>query len=597
MKQSRLISSTLLLTLFAFHLTTATAAAKEEWLRLKTSNFTVISNAGQKNAKRVAAQLEVFRSVLAQLLPRAKIASATPNTVFLFKDHYSFRPFKPKYKGDTRDNVAGYFLPGWDENQIALTGEVRGINPFEVIFHEYVHYVVNNSVGNTPIWLNEGLAEYYSTFTVLDDDAGRIRIGAPIARHIITLRNQVPLPLSKLLAVNRNSPEYNESAKAGVFYAQSWALVHYLLNGSEDGRRFPQLADFLKRLAAGTPRDEAFKQAFQADYQTIEKELRQYVSKFSFRVLEGNTTAAAGQDPKLLQAEPLSETESQVSLGNLQLRVGRADEAAERLDKAMRLDASYAPGLIAQATIKMQQDRLTEAESLLNDAVKSDAANYLGHFYHGALLGRQGKYQEAVEHYRKASSLKPESAWVMGELSLTYLKAGMEKESDETYLKALNLDPHNEAILHRRAFAGLELGHGARAAAAAVGYLNRQGWSEKHSIYVALVAYFGSRNAQRPEAAENILAEAAKRVDKSEWVFSVLQYLQRSITEAALLAQAGGDNDKLTEAHAYIGLDLALKGEREAALPHLSWVKDNGNKNFVEYPLATAELKRLESDK
>lgn len=370
-----------------FCVTASTTFAKENWQRLRTNNFTVISNAGQNDIKRVATQLEVFRSVLAQLLPRARISSPVPNTVFLFKDHHSFRPFKPKYKGDTRDNVAGYFLPGWDENQIALTGEVRGINPFEVIFHEYVHYVVNNSVNNTPVWLNEGLAEYYSTFTILDDEEGKIRIGAPIARHLITLRNQTPPPLSKLLAVNRSSPEYNESAKAGTFYAQSWALVHYLLNGSKDGRRFPQLSDFLGRLAAGTPRDEAFKQAFQADYQTIEQELRQYVSKFAFRVMEGRASAAtAGQDPKTLQTEPLTEIESQVFLGNLQQRVGRAEEAAERLEKAMRVDATYAPGLVALATVRMRQDRPAEAESLINDAIKSDASNYLGHFYYGILL-------------------------------------------------------------------------------------------------------------------------------------------------------------------------------------------------------------------
>lgn len=43
-----------------------------------------------------------------------------------------------------------------------------------------------------------------------------------------------------------------------------------------------------------------------------------------------------------------------------------------------------------------------------------------------------------------------------------------------------------------------------------------------------------------------------------------------------------------------IGLALSLAGERQEALKHLQWVKDNGNKSFVEYPAALTELKRLE---
>ena len=40
-------------------------------------------------------------------------------------------------------------------------------------------------------------------------------------------------------------------------------------------------------------------------------------------------------------------------------------------------------------------------------------------------------------------------------------------------------------------------------------------------------------------------------------------------------------------------MDLSLTGRREEALLHLRWVKENGNQNFVEYPLALAELGRL----
>jgi hypothetical protein len=36
------------------------------------------------------------------------------------------------------------------------------------------------------------------------------------------------------------------------------------------------------------------------------------------------------------------------------------------------------------------------------------------------------------------------------------------------------------------------------------------------------------------------------------------------------------DNDKLTEARCFLGLDDALKGNKDQALAHFHWVRDNG---------------------
>jgi lipoprotein NlpI len=109
---------------------------------------------------------------------------------------------------------------------------------------------------------------------------------------------------------------------------------------------------------------------------------------------------------------------------------------------------------------------------------------------------------------------------------------------------------------------------------------------------MAFVAHFGYRQSQQTEAARQVLEDAATKSNTSGWPFPVVQYLQRKLTADALLALAT-DNNKQTEAHAYIGMDLSINGEREAALAHLRWVAENGNKNFVEYPLALSEIKRL----
>ena len=60
---------------------------------------------------------------------------------------------------------------------------------------------------------------------------------------------------------------------------------------------------------------------------------------------------------------------------------------------------------------------------------------------------------------------------------------------------------------------------------------------------------------------------------------------------------AADSNDRQTEAHGYIGLDLLLKDQKDLAVTHFKWVKERGNRNFVEYIFSTIELNRLEGEK
>src|SRR4030095_9328321 len=102
--------------------------------------------------RKVATKLEQFRQMLALMFPRLKIETPIPTTVVIFKNHDSFRPFKPLYKGKTQENVGGYFVSRQDINYIALTAEMRGLSPYEVIFHEYEHFITRNNLRRAPPW-------------------------------------------------------------------------------------------------------------------------------------------------------------------------------------------------------------------------------------------------------------------------------------------------------------------------------------------------------------------------------------------------------------------------------------------------------------
>jgi lipoprotein NlpI len=110
---------------------------------------------------------------------------------------------------------------------------------------------------------------------------------------------------------------------------------------------------------------------------------------------------------------------------------------------------------------------------------------------------------------------------------------------------------------------------------------------------MVIVGALGYLKAGRVDEANKLLSLAQKRLNPNAWPYPIVGYLLKNISKEALLSLAT-DNDKMTEARTYMGLALSFAGERQEALKHLQWVKDNGNKTFVEYPAALAELRRLE---
>ncbi|MBC7931608.1 MAG: tetratricopeptide repeat protein [Rubrivivax sp.] len=571
----------------------AAVSAKETWVRVRTKNFTLVSNAGESKARKVAVELEQFRYALSLLFPKARIETPVPTTVFLFKSDDSFTPFKPKYKGKIKENVGGYFVSTDDGNYIALASDARGsLGSTEIIFHEYEHFVVRNNVSGAPLWLNEGLAEFYSTFS--PDGERKASLGTPISRHIMALRQSyVQLPLEKLLAVDHKSPYYNESSKAGIFYAKSWALVHYLMLG-HDGRRKGQLGQFINGLGTGVPLEENFRQSFKADYKTIEGELDAYVKKFLFPGL--TITFNEQLDfAKEAQAAPLTEAESQFHLGDLLLHSNRPEDAEAYLLKSLELDNSIAAARVSLASVRLTQQRLPEAISLLREAVAKDPNDYSGHYHYANALLFNRQHEEALAEYRSAIRLKPDAPQVYFIFARALESIGRDEEAAEAFTKGLDLNPRNTRMFRSRSYLFLRMGRNAAAASDALMFLRRQGWRDDQSPYMALAAYLGLLRSRQSAPAARLLEDVPARLDASQWPYPVIRFLRREITKEELLKLAT-DNDKLTEAHAYVGLYLSLSGETDSALPHLRWVGEHGNKNFVEYPLALAEMKRLEAE-
>ncbi|MDQ1610962.1 MAG: hypothetical protein QOG00_893 [Pyrinomonadaceae bacterium] len=578
------------LLLFAAH----AAPAKDTWTSIKSKNFTVVGNVGESEMRKVTARLEQFRQAVALLFSGAKIETRVPTTVVLFKSHASFKPFKPKYKGKTKEDVGGYFLSGEDSNYIVLTTDTRGAtSPYQVIFHEYEHFILANNMRRAPAWLSEGLAEFVSTLETSDNEQ-KVRLGTPIEYHVYTLRQQSPIPLKTFFDVDRRSPQYNESDKAGVFYAQSWALIHYLMLGN-DGARRPQLTRFISQLNGELSIEENFRQSFQADYGKLESELRGYLKNHAYPVLEFTL-----EKPLELSKDAVSttmmEAEVEYYMGDLLLRSFRFDEAAERLEKSIALDEKFAPARVSLGQVRLYQRRPDEAQKVLREAVALDSQSALAHYHYASALGAGGKLEEAVASLRQAIALKPDLVGAHADLGRAYRNLRRNEESLAAYNEAIRHAPEEPYLYHSRAYVSLQLARGNGAVSDAKTYIKLQGWRDDSAPYLALAAYFGHRQKNRPADAARMLAEAAAKTDPTAaaWPRTIYKYLAGELTADELLKQST-DKDKLTESHTYIGLNLSLDGKRAEALPHLRWVTEQGNRNFVEYPLAVSEVERIEA--
>ena len=430
-----LLTLLLLLTIAPAH---TAVSAKDKWISVRSRNFFLIGNAGEKEVRQVAIKLEQFREVFTRLFPKMKFTSPVPTTVVVFKSDKSYAPFKP------RPNLAGFFQPGPDVNYITLTAELRSEqDPYNVIFHEYTHLLVNSTVGNAPAWFNEGLAEYYSSFNMSDDR--KVMLGKPISNHVYLLRDNKMLPLPTLFKVDHNSPYYNEREKQSIFYAQSWALMHYLIH--KPGGTLA-IDKFIKLVETNTPMAEAFQQSFQMTFEKMEKELRSYIRHDSYPVTEGTFKGKVDFDTEL-EVGLISEADAQAYLGDLLLH-SRSAASEGYLQKALALDPNHSMANASLAMLRVREGKVEEARKNLERAVTANSQNYLIHYYYAYALSREGMNgSQMISGYsqenltkmraelRRAISLRPDFPESYSLLAFVNLVAGSELEETVALLKQI----------------------------------------------------------------------------------------------------------------------------------------------------------------
>ena len=378
--------------LLAVSLGASSASGARSWQLIRGANVVVIGQQSAKALRDVAVEIEQFRMVVGNLFRGARQPLPMPTVVYLFDDENAMKPFVPLYNGKPAV-LGGYCHCGSsDDVNFIVAGLARYSESSAIIFHEYAHLLVRNAVRDVPVWLNEGLAEYYSTFA-LKSGGRQADIGRAIARHVLLLREHV-LPVAQLLAVDETSALYNEGERRSIFYAESWALTHYLLMERPDGASI--VNRYLTAVAAGTPSEKAFVDATGVSLKEMDLELRRYVTRPTFRVVALVLADRIDVDEPE-RARTISAAEADARLGDVQMRVGRLNEAAARIEAAAAAGADVAQAQLALGLLRLRQERKPEAWAPLEKAAALAPDDFIAQYTYALTLLRREGESEAEE--------------------------------------------------------------------------------------------------------------------------------------------------------------------------------------------------------
>jgi tetratricopeptide (TPR) repeat protein len=353
-------------------------ADKSQWVEVTTPNFIVVSNGGQGTAERVAAQFEQIRAIFRKALPYASAHESPVMTVLAAKDEKSLSELLPEFWEKGHEHRVGIFFYRMNKYYIALRSDLEGPNAYEPIYHEYFHSVTLPYMPGLPLWLAEGFADFYGNTVMMGKDAilGRANGGL-----INELRGGRLIPLDVLFQVDHSSPYYNEQNKTSLFYAESWALVHYLMAGDKGAHR-QLITNYLTALTKGADAVAAGRQAF-GDLGQFQRQLAQYIGNSTFYEIPMKSAPEISE--KHFPVRQLSAAESDAIRGDFQAYRGRADLARPLIDAAEKDDPKLALPHESMGMLAYSTGQHLEALHELSKAVELDPQNFRTLFFRSFL--------------------------------------------------------------------------------------------------------------------------------------------------------------------------------------------------------------------
>jgi tetratricopeptide (TPR) repeat protein len=389
-----LLAAVALLTCVPLH------AAEQKWLQISSDHFLVITDAGQKKGHEVAARFEQMRAVFSQLLVRQRVRLSEPIEILAIESPATYAQLVPVANGQ----APAFFLRGEDRVFIVLNTAVQ--DSWRAIEHPFAHYLLDYNYPPTGPWFDEGFAEYFASLyftskkTELGSDPelawpGQAFYSDPnggLKSLKEILDSPVWLNLTDLLEMKNRVVNGHEGTHHTLFYAQSWILLHYLLNQNklaEVGAYFDLVEN--QRL----PVAQAVQQAFGMTPAQLDQQVKDYFH--SLKKLEDSLRESQSL-PAPLNPEPIVESVLPMAVDD----VG---------DSTKQLPAREADALVAEMALRIpehREDAFAQLEKLADDP-KTETA--ISHRALSWAYVQKGDSKTAFEELRSALELNGSDPW------------------------------------------------------------------------------------------------------------------------------------------------------------------------------------------
>jgi tetratricopeptide (TPR) repeat protein len=414
----------------------------ENWLEVRSPHFTVVTNANEKAGRRIAGQFERMRSVFHVMFPQLSIETGSPIIVLAIKDEKDFRALEPQtYLAKGQLKLGGLFLRAPDKSYVLMRLDAEGEHPYAVVYHEYTHLLLGKSAEWLPLWLNEGLAEFYENTDIHEKD---VALGQPSPGNLELSRENRLLPLATLFTVDTSSPYYHEQNKGSIFYAESWALTHYFHVKDHQQKTF-RLTAYAELLAKKVDPVTAATRAF-GDLKQLQSDLEGYIRQGTFSYFKLSTSTEV--DDTAFKARALTGAQADAVRADFLAYNERVADARPLLDRVLQEDPQNVSAHETMGYLEFRAGHMDEARKWYEQAVKLDSQNYIAHYYFAAIAMNMGASPgddaQVESSLRAAIKLNPSFAPAFDRLAAF---EGMRRRNlDEAHLMALTatqLDPGN----------------------------------------------------------------------------------------------------------------------------------------------------------
>lgn len=256
-----------------------------EWIKMESTNFSVLSNASYRKTQSMLIELENFNYFFQLLMGHEKKTLAEKVSVILANDNSAF------YAMGMNRNTAGIYSNQGNVffasiNKFRPSTSGKGNEGRTILLHELVHKLTIDADFKiaSPPWFNEGVAEYFSTYIRKDDE---IIIGdmSILQYRMNSLRRNGSRKTQKIDSekifnvkqqqINLQNANTTQNTFISEFYAHSASLLHYF---NADPKRRQQMYTFLHILHRGFSIEESFAYVFKMSFADLDEQVYEYIN-------------------------------------------------------------------------------------------------------------------------------------------------------------------------------------------------------------------------------------------------------------------------------------------------------------------------------